>query len=134
MRSEKGITMLEIVFTAAIILTFAGLILPWQLQSWKRTSGYSRTLSACQSIEKQIEQCRILISMDPEVNYAKFAQLKDTTIWDNAANPPIKFIWKMTSAKDKFGAVRPNIRKVQITAFVGPKDSIVVNTAIAKNF
>ena len=72
--------------------------------------------------------------MDPEVNYAKFAQLKDTTIWDNAANPPIKFIWKMTSAKDKFGAVRPNIRKVQITAFVGPKDSIVVNTAIAKNF
>jgi type II secretory pathway pseudopilin PulG len=129
-----GITMLEVVITTILVLIFAGLILPWQVSSWKRTSGYTRTTTACQIIEKQIEQRRILISMNPDLNYTKFRNLADTTLWDSTSKPPIKFYWKIAAAKDRNGVALVNVRKVIITATLGVKDSLVVTTSIAKNF
>jgi type II secretory pathway pseudopilin PulG len=132
--NNSGITMLEIVMAAALILIFAGLIIPWQMSSWKRTSGYTRMTSASRIIEKQIEQRRITISMNPDSNYQKFKTLTDTTLWDSTITPPIKFTWNITPAKDPFGNTLNNVRWVKITARWGVTDTLVVRTAIAKNF
>jgi len=134
LKNQRGITMIEIVLTAAIIFIFAGLILPWQMSSWKRTSGYARTTTACQQIERQIEQRRIMISMDPDTNFVRFKNLTDTVIWDSLSKPPIKYMWTMSDAKDRFGDVLANVRSVKITATLSATDSIVVTTTIAKNF
>lgn len=132
--NNHGITMLEIVMTAALILIFAGLIIPWQISSWKRTSGYTRMTNASHIVEKQIEQRRIIISTNPDSNYLKFKNLTDTTLWDSTLTPPIKFTWNITAAKDPFGNTLDHVRWVKITARWGVNDTLVVRTAIAKNF
>lgn len=132
--NNAGITMLEVVITAALVLVFASLILPWQVSSWKRTSGYTRMTTACQIIEKQIEQRRILISMNPDTNFVKFRNLADTTLWDSTSKPPMKFNWRMSPARDLNGVALVNVRRVTVTATWGIKDSLVVATSIAKNF
>ena len=132
--NNRGIGLLEILVSAVLIVIFTSQILPWQLSSWKRTSGYNRVVAASRIIERQIEQRRIIINANPDIQYPRFRSMTDTTIRDSCVTPPITCDWHITPARNSSGDTLDNVCRVTIVAHYTTGDSLVVKTSISRNF
>jgi prepilin-type N-terminal cleavage/methylation domain-containing protein len=133
---RNGLTMLEVLLSIIIIAISAVIFLAWQKTSWYQTNRSNRMMVAGHVIEKQIEQRRMLIAQKPELNYAAFAALAETTITDSTTRPPVTVRWVMSSINDPTGVAVQHVRKVDLTARwgSGSSDSLRVSTCISKDF
>lgn len=131
---NKGISLIEILIAVIIIIIFTFQIIPWQISSSKHTCNYNRMVSTCRIIERQIEQQRILINSNPDEQFPAFKNQSNITTWDSTVLPPLKCNWYIEAAQNSFAQSLDNVCWVTIVAHYSTTDSLIVKTAIAKNF
>jgi len=134
--NNRGFSFVELLITITVVMIALSSILFWQLSSWNKTASSNQLNVAIQIIEKQIENRRLSIALDPDLNYPKFQALSDTTIIDSLAKPPVKVKWIIGPETDPKGNKIANVCRTTLIASWGNQtgDSLKVETCIGKNF
>jgi prepilin-type N-terminal cleavage/methylation domain-containing protein len=129
MKSQRGLTLTEIMIAIVVIGIGVGVFLKMQKRSGSNLTGNSKMMRAGQLVEKHVEAIRISIARDTVANWPPH----DTSYTENQ----LKVERKISAAKSpKTGANLPNVRKVDITVSWGNahQDSLDVSTYVSRRF
>jgi len=127
---ERGFTLLELLITIVIIGVTTGTIAIFQRSSWSSTRRANFTLIAGQLVERQVEQMRMTIELDP----ASFWPPTDGSASDTTLG--IDLAWSVSNAYDPDGNTIDNVRNVEYTATWrdAKPETLRVTTTLAHDF
>lgn len=134
--NNKGFSFVELLLAVSVTMITLSVILFGQRTSLKKNASANHLNVATQIIEKQIENRRLKIALNPDVNYPKFKALSDTTIIDSSVKPPVNVKWVMKAETDPRANKIDNVCRVTLFASWGTQkdDSLQVETCVGKNF
>lgn len=129
LRSQRGLTLMEICIALVVIGIGVGVFLKMQGSSGNSMTGNGKMMRAGQLVEKHIEAIRIGIARDTISNWPP----KDTGFTDAG----LKLTRKVSAAfSPKGGSPLPNVRKIDLIVTWGAfkLDSLDVTTYVARRF
>jgi len=126
----SGYTLIEIVIVLMMIGIATSSFLFIQKSTFSLTNRTNRTIDAGHLIEKSIEKVRLEIGKSPATRFPfVLDSINNTTISDNG----VQLRWTVQNAA-LAGTSLPNVRYVILKTTWDTRDSLVVDTYIAKDF